>query len=67
VPISCQSSGALGWLTQEGCLTLSMWPQVGIWLCEATDPTWEWVDKSPASYAGYSGGAENRIGAQGQH
>ena len=24
---------------------LSTRPQVGIWLCEATDPTWQGVDK----------------------
>ena len=49
---------------------------VGIWLCEAGDPTRSWVDKgqplvpgsqAPASHARYSKGAENRIGAAGQH
>jgi hypothetical protein len=49
---------------------------VGVWLCEATDPTWWVVDKGqpqvpgsqpPASHAGYCRGAENRqIGAPGQ-
>ena len=66
--MSGQSSGALGGQTT--------WPRVGIWLCEATDPTQSGVDKrqppvpgsqSPASHAGYSGGAENRIEAPGQH
>ena len=51
-------------------------PWVGIWLCEATDPTWQGVDKgqppvtgsqSLASHAGYSRGAENRLGAPGRH
>jgi hypothetical protein len=57
---------------QEDCQTLSTRPQVGIWLCEATDPTRQGVDKgqppvpgsqSLASHAGYGGEAENRIGA----
>ena len=38
-PTSGQSSCALGRRTQEDCRTLSTRPQVGIWLCEATDPT----------------------------
>jgi hypothetical protein len=38
-PVSIQSSCALGSQTQEDCWTLSTLPQVGIWLCEATDPT----------------------------
>jgi hypothetical protein len=69
-PESCQSSSALSRQTREDCWTLSTQSQVGIWLCEATDPTQQVVDKgqapvpgsqSPASQAGY-GGAENRIG-----
>ena len=53
-----------------------MQPQVGIWLCEATDPSWLGVDKgqnpvpdsqSLASHTGYGRGAENRIGAPGWH
>ena len=43
--VSGQSSGALGGWTREDCRTISTWPQVGIWLCEATDPTWWGVDK----------------------
>jgi hypothetical protein len=48
---------------------LSMQPRVGIWLCEATDPTWQGVDKgqplvpgsqSLASHAGYSRGYRKR-------
>ena len=55
---------------------LSIRPQVGIWLCEATDPTRQVVDKgqpqvpgsqAPASHAEYGGVAENKIGALGQH
>ena len=53
---------------------LSTLPQVGICLCEVTDPAQQGVDKgqspvsdsqSLASHAGYSGGAENRIEAPG--
>jgi hypothetical protein len=60
----------------EDCWTLSTRPRVGIWLCEATDPTWQGVDKghplvpgsqSPVSHAGYGRGGENRIGTLGQH
>ena len=74
-PAFRQSSGALGGWTREDCKMLSTWPRVGIWLCEATDPTRRRVDKgqplvpdsqSPASHTGYGGGAENRIGALGQ-
>ena len=39
-PASGQSSGALDGWTQGDCQKLSMQPLVGIWLCEATDPTW---------------------------
>lgn len=35
-PASLQSSYALGRWT---------WPRVGVWLCKATDPTWQVVDK----------------------
>jgi hypothetical protein len=35
---SGQSSCALGRQTMEDCEMLSIRPQVGIWLCEATDP-----------------------------
>ena len=50
--------------------------RMGIWLCEAIDPTQQRVDKgqplipgsqSLASHTGYGRGAENRIGALGQH
>ena len=53
---------------------LSMCSRVGIWLCEATGPIQWGVDKgqplvtgsqSLASHAGYSRGAENRMGAGG--
>jgi hypothetical protein len=53
-----------------------MQPQVGIWLCEATDPSWLGVDKgqnpvpdsqSLASHTGYGRGAKNRIGSPGWH
>jgi hypothetical protein len=49
---------------------------MGIWLCEATDPTQRGVDKgqspvpgsqSLASHDGYDRGAENRMGVPGQH
>ena len=40
-----QSSGALGMQTQEVCQTISLWPWVGIWLCQATDPTWRVVEE----------------------
>jgi hypothetical protein len=55
---------------------LSTWPQVCIWLCQATDPTQRVVDMgqpqvpgshSPASHTGYSREAENRIGVSGLH
>ena len=39
MPTSGQSFCALG------RRMLSTWPQVGIWLCEATDPTQQWGDK----------------------
>ena len=70
---SRQSSCALGRRTLEDCRTLSTRPRVGIWLCEATDPTWQGVDKgqplyqSLASHTGCGRGAENRIGAEGWH
>jgi hypothetical protein len=75
-PESCLSSSALGGQKQEDCWMLSTWPGVGIWLCLATDHTWWVVDKGQpqvpgshclSSHAGYSEGAENRIGAPGQH
>jgi hypothetical protein len=44
-PESHQSSGALGGRTWEVCCMLSMRPWVGVWLCEATDPTRWVVDK----------------------
>jgi hypothetical protein len=37
-PVSHQSSSALGGQTEEDCSTLFTWPQVGVWLWEATDP-----------------------------
>ena len=40
-----QSFGALGGQTREDCQTLSTWPRVGIWLCEAADPTQQEVNK----------------------
>ena len=64
-----------GWVDLRGLHTLSTRPWVGVWLCEATDPTRQVVDKgqplipgsqSLASHAGYSGGAGNRIGAPGR-
>jgi hypothetical protein len=40
--VSSQSSCTLGRWTREDCRMLSTLPRVGIWLCEATDPTrWE--------------------------
>ena len=44
-PTSGQRSCALGRQTQEDCWMLSKQPRVGVWLCEATDPTWWEVDK----------------------
>ena len=44
-PASHQSSCALVGQMQEDCCTLSMQPQVGVWLCEATDATQWVVDK----------------------
>jgi hypothetical protein len=76
VPASRQGSHALGGQMGEDCQTLSTRPRMGIWLCEATDPAWQGVDKgqllvpgsqSLASHAGYDRGAENRIGAPGRH
>ena len=75
-PASHPSSCALGRWPWEDCQILFTQPWVGIWLCEATDPTWQGVDKgqplvpgsqSLASHAGYGRGAENKIGAPGQH
>jgi hypothetical protein len=43
------SFGALGGQMQEDCWTLSMRPQVDIWLCKATDPTWQGVVKGQPS------------------
>ena len=37
-PMSCQSSSTLGGQMWKDCCTLSTWPQVGFWLCEATEP-----------------------------
>ena len=62
-PASHPSSCALGRWTWEDCQMLFTQPWVSIWLCEATDPTWQGVDKgtslvpgyqSLASHAGYS-------------
>jgi hypothetical protein len=53
---------------------LSTWTQMGIWLCEATDPTQQGLDKgqppvpgswSLGSHSGYGRGAVNRIGTPG--
>ena len=73
-PMSGQSSCALGRQTQEDCWMLSTWSGVDIWLMKPLTPHGVGVDKeqspvpgsqSPASHAGYSRGAENRIGALG--
>ena len=70
-PATSQSSCALGGWRWEDCQTLSTWSWVGIWLCEATDSTWQVVNKGqppvPNSqslefHTGYRRGAENRIG-----
>ena len=75
-PTSGQSSCALSKQMREDCWTLSTQPRLGIWLCEATEPTWCGVDKgqppvpsshSLAPHTGYSRGAESRIGAPGRH
>ena len=49
-PASGQSSGALDGWTQGDCQKLSMQPLVGIWLCEATDPTSRGMDKGKPLY-----------------
>jgi hypothetical protein len=51
-PASSQSSCALG---REDCRTLSTWPWVSIWLCEATDPTQRGVDKGQPPVIGVLG------------
>ena len=51
-----QSSGALGGQDVEDCCTLSTWPQVGVWLCEATEPSSQWVDKGQSEVSGPHGG-----------
>ena len=51
MPGSSQSSScALGRQMQEDCQMLSTWPWVGIWLCEATDPTQRGMDKGQPLY-----------------
>jgi hypothetical protein len=54
---------------------LLMRPWVGIWLCEATDPTLQGVGKgqplvpgsqSLSSHSGYGRGSENSIGDMGR-
>jgi hypothetical protein len=44
-PAYHQSPTALGGQMQEDCHMLSTQPQVGVWLCEAIDPTRRVVDK----------------------
>jgi hypothetical protein len=46
-PVSSQSSYVVGRRMQEACRTFSTWTWtwMSIWLCEATDPTWQGVDK----------------------
>jgi hypothetical protein len=73
-PVTGQSSCALGGAGRgdaEDYWMLSTKPRVGIWLCQATDPTQRGVDKgkppvpgsqSLASHTGYGRGAENRMG-----
>ena len=76
VPASHQSSSVLGRRTHGRTSHAShMAPGGGgIWLCQATDPTRQVVDKGqpqvpgsqpPVSHAGYGRGSENRIGAPG--
>jgi hypothetical protein len=50
VPESHQSSYALGRQMCEGCQMLSTQPRVGIGLCEATDLTWQGLDKVQPPY-----------------
>jgi hypothetical protein len=49
-PMSGQSSCALGRRMREDCWTLSMQPQMGIWLCEATDTTWWGLTRESSSF-----------------
>jgi hypothetical protein len=70
----CPARVLLLWAGRHGRTATRPW--LGIWLCEATDPTQRGVDKrqlpvprsqSQASHAGYSRGAENWIGVPGWH
>jgi hypothetical protein len=54
-PASHQSFCALGRQMREICQMLSTWTQVGIWLCEATVPTWQGVDNGQPPYQGPRG------------
>jgi hypothetical protein len=54
-PVSGQSFCALGRQTREDSWMLSTGPQVGIWLCEATDPTQRGVNKGQPRYQGPQG------------
>jgi hypothetical protein len=49
-PVSYQFFGALGGQMREDCWMISMRPQVGIWLCKATDPTWRVVERGSSRY-----------------
>ena len=71
-PMSGQSSGVLGRRMWKDCWMLSLWPHVGIWLREGTDPTGHGVDNRQipvpgsqllASHTRYSRVAEKRIEA----
>jgi hypothetical protein len=53
--VSSQSSCALSKQAWEDCQRLSTWPQLGFWLCEATDPTQQGVDKGQPPIPGSPG------------
>ena len=51
-PMSGQSSCTLGWQPREDFRTISTWPWMGTWLCEATHPIQWRVDKGSPWYQG---------------
>ena len=63
-----------GWAVAEDCLTLSTWPRVGVWLCEATDPSswgggWtvdsRWTPQKNWEQSGGLGAAPSALGPKG--
>ena len=49
----------------KDCHTLLTWPQVGVWLWEAMDPSPQWVDKRQSKVSGPREARDNRFSVSG--